>query len=71
MATNPAASFADILAEESDFVMPTNDKDARAALASFGAVSEKNFNNAKVAVFSQVWCYSTRITKTSHSWSLR
>ena len=37
MAANPAPTFADMLAADSDFVMPTTDKDVRAALDSFGA----------------------------------
>ena len=71
MAANPAASFADILAAVSDHVMPTNDKDAQAALASFGAVSKNNRSDANVVVFSQVWRCSTRTTTTSHGWSRR
>ena len=71
MATNPAASFADILAAVSDHVMPTNDKDAQAALASFGAVSKNNCTDANVVVFSPVWRRSTRTTTTSHGWSRR
>ena len=50
MAASAAASFADILAAESDYVMPTNDKDVQAALASFGTVFKKNSNDANVAL---------------------
>ncbi len=54
MAANTAASFADILAAELDYVIPTNhvtnDKDVQATLASFGAVFNKTRNDAKVAV---------------------
>ncbi len=38
MAANFAPSFADVLAADSEFVMPTSDQDVQAALASFGAV---------------------------------
>ena len=48
MAANPAASFADILAAESDFVMLTNDKDVQAALASFGAFFQKKHRDANI-----------------------
>ena len=49
MAAKPAASFADILAAESDYVMPTNDLGVQAALVSFGAVFKKLRNDANVA----------------------
>jgi hypothetical protein len=50
MAANAAASFADILAAESDYTMPTGDKDVRAALASFGAVFNKRKGDANAVV---------------------
>ena len=50
MAANAAASFADILAAESDYVMPTDDKDVRDALDSFGAVFNKRKGDANVVV---------------------
>ncbi len=41
MAANQVSSFADLLAADSDFVMPIVDKDVQVALASFGAVFNK------------------------------
>ena len=38
MAADAAASFADILAAESDYVMPSSDGEVKAALESFGVV---------------------------------
>ena len=38
MAAIPAPTLAVMLAADSDFVMPTNDKDVQAALAPFGAI---------------------------------
>ncbi len=37
MAANLAPTFADLLAADSDFVMPTTDPEVQVALASFGA----------------------------------
>ena len=37
MAANPALSFADILAAESEYAMPATDSEIQAALLSFGA----------------------------------
>jgi len=50
MAANAAASFADILAAESDPAMPTDDKDVRAALVSFGAAFNKRKGDANAVV---------------------
>ena len=41
MAAIPETSFADLLAADSDFVMPTADKDVQDALTSFGAAFKK------------------------------
>ncbi len=66
MAANPAASFVDILAaeirnsSESDCVMPTNEKDVQAVLASFGEVFKKNRIDANVAVRAD--CSATTIS---------
>ena len=50
LAANAAASFADILAADSDPAMPTDDKDVRAALVSFGAVFNKRKGDANAVV---------------------
>ncbi len=49
MAANPAPSFADILAAESNFVMPSTDMEVQAALASFGADFNKRKGDANIA----------------------
>jgi hypothetical protein len=48
MAADAAASFADILAAESDYVMPSSDGDVKAALESFGVVFNKRPGDAHV-----------------------
>ena len=50
LAANAAASFADILAADSDPAMPTDDKDVRAALVSFGAAFNKRKGDANAVV---------------------
>jgi hypothetical protein len=50
MAANAAASFAYFLAAETDYVMPTDDKDVRDTLDSFGVVFNKRKGDANVAV---------------------
>ena len=50
MAANAAASFADILAAESDYNLPADDKDVRVALDSFGAVFNKRKGDANAVV---------------------
>ena len=49
MAANAAASFADILAAESDYNLPADDKDVRVALDSFGAIFNKRKGDASDA----------------------
>ena len=48
MAAAPAKSFADILAADSNYVMPTTDKEVQAALASFGADFNKKKGDANI-----------------------
>jgi hypothetical protein len=50
MAADAAASFADILAAESDYVMPSGDGDVKAALESFGVVFNKRPGDANVKI---------------------
>ena len=50
MAANAAPSFADTLAAESNYVMPSTDKEVQAALASFGAVFNKKKGDANIAM---------------------
>ena len=49
MAANPAPSFADILAAESNYVMPSTDKEVQAALISFGADFNRKKGDANIA----------------------
>jgi hypothetical protein len=49
MAANPVPSFADLLAADSDFVMPTTDAEVKDALDSFGASFKKTRGDANVA----------------------
>ena len=48
MAADAAASFADILAAESDYVMPSSDGDVKAALESFGVVFNRRPGDAHI-----------------------
>ena len=54
MDPNLAPSFADLLAADSDFVMPTTDKEVQAALDSFGAIFKKTRGDANVAVRAEL-----------------
>ena len=54
MDPNLAPSFADLLAADSDFAMPTTDKDVQAALDSFGATFKKTRGDANVAVRAEL-----------------
>ena len=54
MDPNLAPSFADLLAADSDFVMPTADIVVQAALASFGAVFKKTRGDANVAARAEL-----------------
>ncbi len=49
MGANQVSSFADLLVADSDFVMPTVDKDVQAELASFGAGFKKTKGEANMA----------------------
>ena len=49
MAAPVAPTFADMLAADSDFVMPTDDKDVQAALTSFGAVFKTTRGDPHIA----------------------
>jgi hypothetical protein len=49
MAANLVPSFADLLAADSDFVMPTTDAEVKDALDSFGASFKKTRGDANVA----------------------
>ena len=54
MAAAPARSFADILAADSNYVMPTTDKEVQAALASFGADFNKKKGDANIATRADI-----------------
>ncbi len=49
MAAPVAPTFADMLAAESDFVMPTDDQGVQAALTSFGAIFKKTRGDPHIA----------------------
>ena len=54
MDPNLAPSFAVLLAADSDFAMPTTDKDVQAALDSFGAIFKKTRGDANIAVRAEL-----------------
>jgi hypothetical protein len=63
---NIGPTFAHMLPADSEFVMPTSDKDVQAALVSFGAVFKTTVTFRSVPSCSSVWRCFTRITSTSN-----
>jgi hypothetical protein len=49
MSANPALSFADILAAESDYALPATDAEVQAALVSYGAIFKTTKSKLQVA----------------------